>query len=1167
MEIPGHRSRRKLTTGATLRGGFAVLLAALISLGSGTPAAPDHGLRGEAGGPATALPMHTAQATNPSSATMDFGQTDRVEFVAPLAAGAKSDPLTFTPASCGTTPNDCSQLVLHVADPGGKDVRVQIEWSIATNDYDLFAMRVNPDGSETQVDESGNQAPATSEQVQFTPEANSTYHIVITHYAAATPEDVEGTALFVEPATVVEPGRTGPAGTGIVFSPNGQTTVTDGNGDVLGVAPTGRGTTMAAEAGADVEPSIRADQLGNVYPAGIRGVPAGVDVWRFGPGAYCPRFTFHDDDEFPTGGSPADPDDGYVWLGQPDGIFPDEGAGAPDAGGGDIALALSSPEAASIESPPSLSMVSLTLANITAAASFDRGNEWTPANAFSAVAPPADRQWIEAYGESTVYLFYRTLSTLTGLVLQKSIDSGQTYTAHTAIASPMGYTPGWIDVDRTPNLDGSVDIYISGVASHELVVFHCVDPTPEMVNVTPITCSQHTVDDKMSHGHLFDPVSVGSDGTVYAVWSNDEEIFYSYSTDKAANWSNPVRVTDASDADTPNYNVFPWITAGDDGRIGIVWYGTFSASNANDAEWKAYYAYTDNAKAATPELLWTEASDHVLHKGNISQGGFNPLGADENRNLADFFEVAHDPRDGAAVIAFADDHNDLDAHTYYTRQIAGPGLVAGQKPTQPDCPPLTPLRDPEVLDFRGDGNGNSGTLGANQPDVDILNMDYDWEEEDGDLFLTAEVVLNELLTQPVDRRYRAFFATNSARGLMDAGDEFFMELTTESGSPAYWLGVKGRRADGSTEQQRVEAIDDDQVATAIEPGAPGRITLRVRADRLDWSFAPGGTQATDPPGVATDGGTTPPQDGDLVLGLMGQSNEATSGTLVDETRGGSYLVLGGVPDGGGDGGGAVIECDDDGVTRSGPWQSRTTNDGPGQGRRGGSEEYCRNVGHRGGGNADERPYVEFRFPGSSSEVRYDYFTNPRGGVVEVTIDGDSRGTIDQHRSGSDESGHEDLASESASYEVTPRSEPHTLRVTHRTDLDGASRNIAFVDGFAVDAGASGTSGSAAVRTSEIAFTGEAAGGETVEHVIVADAATLMLGAVIEPVDADLFGSGALRVAIFDPAGLQLGSSDQAIAPELVRALTVVPGQYTVKVSNTTDRPVRYRASTTRTIAP
>src|SRR5439155_1544370 len=104
------------------------------------------------------------------------------------------------------------------------------------------------------------------------------------------------------------------------------------------------------------------------------------------------------------------------------GIIPG-GQGAPDAGGGDIEIAVSFPRSftPTLAHPPTLSMVSLTLANITASASTNRGNDWSPVNPVAAAFPADDRQWIEAYGDNTVYLNYRTLATLTGLVLDKSI--------------------------------------------------------------------------------------------------------------------------------------------------------------------------------------------------------------------------------------------------------------------------------------------------------------------------------------------------------------------------------------------------------------------------------------------------------------------------------------------------------------------------------------------------------------------------------------------------------------------------------------------------------------------------------------------------------------------------------------------------------------------------
>jgi hypothetical protein len=825
----------------------------------------------------TAAVAHPATPTTPGSGAIS-GTNPSATFSAANRAGAATGPGECTAIVVdGTTASNCSNFFLTVTSPGTQVVRVRLDWTNVSNDYDLY---IFDQATGNQVASSGN-GTTTFEDATFMPVAGATYEVLIVAFAAAPGDNINGVASLVNPPSVTNAARIGPTGTGIVFSRNGNIQTSAGE------APTGKGTPFAKETVRDGEPSIRADVLGNVYPAGIRGVPGGVDVWRYGPNALCPLFTFHDQGEFAAG---QDPSDGYVWLGQPDGIIPgNQGRGAPDGGGGDIEIAVSFPRTftPTPTHPPTLSMVSLTLADITAAKSVNRGNAWTPVNPVAATAPVDDRQWIEAYGDNTVYLYYRTLVTLTGLVLNKSLDGGVNYATGTTLVSPLGVTPGWIDVDQSPNSDGSVDIYLSAQNSSELAVFHCVDPNP--TGVSTISCNRRTVDNTMSHGHLFDVVNVDNAGNVYAAWSNNKDIFYAYSTNKALTWSSPVKVTDAGvGGGMPNFNFFPWITAGDDGRLGIVWYGTDKLTNGdNDAEWKAYYAFTDNARAATPTIRWLPASDHVIHKSNVSQAGFSSDNA-VNRNLIDFFQVAHDPRDGAAVIAFADDHNDFDGATYYTRQIAGPGLRADRNPATPSCPALTPFRNPEVRDFADDATTASGTKFVD-PTVDILSIDYGSKKVGANLYLMADMAVSTIpiVTLPT-HSYRMYFAVNTVRGLMDAGNEYFLEVTTKNGTPEFQLGVTDRRGDGSTNERRVERIDADQIpGQAFGSGSPGHVRVRVNVNRLHYSF-------NGDAGTVNTAGSTPPGVGALVIGLRGRvrldADVATS--LVDQTRGGSFIILG-----------------------------------------------------------------------------------------------------------------------------------------------------------------------------------------------------------------------------------------------------------------------------------
>jgi Neuraminidase (sialidase) len=63
--------------------------------------------------------------------------------------------------------------------------------------------------------------------------------------------------------------------------------------------------------------------------------------------------------------------------------------------------------------------------------------------------------------------------------------------------------------------------------------------------------------------------------------SGPDQIMYSYSGDNGNNWSAEQQVNSpAVTGENTNVNVFPWIAAGDPGKIDVVWYGTAN-SNGN----------------------------------------------------------------------------------------------------------------------------------------------------------------------------------------------------------------------------------------------------------------------------------------------------------------------------------------------------------------------------------------------------------------------------------------------------------------------------------------------------------------------------------------------------------------------------------------------------------
>src|SRR5207244_6905495 len=116
--------------------------------------------------------------------------------------------------------------------------------------------------------------------------------------------------------------------------------------------------------------------------------------------------------------------------------------------------------------------------------------------------------------------------------------------------------------------------------------------------------------------------------------------------------------------------------------------------------WYAIYYHLYYASSPNPTSNKVSSSNHFIHASNISTGG--TLGT-ANRNLLDYFQVSFDPN-GAAVIAYTDDHNDYDGHTYVTHQISGPGLnpSKGDVPSPGPAPAAQSGPSPSAADVGGE---------------------------------------------------------------------------------------------------------------------------------------------------------------------------------------------------------------------------------------------------------------------------------------------------------------------------------------------------------------------------------------------------------------------------------------------------------------------------------
>jgi hypothetical protein len=453
-------------------------------------------------------PVSVSAATPPSGTISDSNPSESWDGA--LISGANVDASTCV---YGVT-CDTYELTLAAGDYTDQRIQVRIEWLLPANDYDLNVYEGTLGGP--LVGASGEFATTFEEtviNVDAVIGSDRVYVIEIVAWSVAPGDPHGGTASLVAVANPRTPVYT--AGS-ITFSENVPLKIP-----------------VAAQ---DGEPSVRVDVDGNCYVGAIRGVPAGVDLWRFDLDPDSPTFD-------PGMQSPA-------YLGQPDAFLQqdpfDTLAGGAD-GGGDIEISVSFPSHP--DSTPVLTITSLAAANISSAVSHDRGGTFTLSPAV-AIVPADDRQWNESTGDSRVYLIYRAPIPATGLFMAVSDDNGFTYPLQSLI-NPSGTSPGYLDVDHS-----SGNVYVVHQSGSSSTLATSFDGG--------LTWRNNTLDNSTGHGTLFDVVKVGEDGTVYSVWSDGTDIYLSHSTDAGLNWATPARVNDNG---TYKTNLFPWMEAGSDGRV------------------------------------------------------------------------------------------------------------------------------------------------------------------------------------------------------------------------------------------------------------------------------------------------------------------------------------------------------------------------------------------------------------------------------------------------------------------------------------------------------------------------------------------------------------------------------------------------------------------------
>ncbi|HEX8076519.1 MAG TPA: sialidase family protein, partial [Chthoniobacterales bacterium] len=722
-------------------------------------------------------------AANPTEGTLGAGSTTPLEWDGTAVGG----PSVTTETTCQDGFN-CDVFTIHLTgsaqDYAGKQLLIKITFSMVS-DYDLYVHKDTVNGKVVFPAANGSQ-PGTSEQVVINPATSGAGdYVVHVTYADVVPTDqYHGTASII---SATGPGATPPPMRFANYIMGG---ITFSNSIPL----------KAPVALRDGEPSARTDYAGNSYVGAIRGFPAGVDLWRFDLNPLSPSFD-------PNMRVP-------IYRGQPDAFSP----AATEAelggdGGGDIDLAVPFSPPPN-QSDPTLAFSSLIAANVSTGKSTDRAATFqkNPAGNGTGGIIVDDRQWHEFLGNTSVYIWYRTLQPAVTQV-QRSDDGGLTYGP--AVTAGTTTQVGPIDVHQ------ATGVVYAGTSQGRVAIGTPASPTLPPTSYTTVQAAT----DPNGVAHLFFVTKVADDGTpngtVYVCYSNDTDILLKHSTDKGATWSDPVRVSNVG----TNSNVFPWMETGPTpGSVGIVWYGTAGANN-DAAEWRVYYAQSFDANSNNPTFRLAQVTEpeHVIHAANISEGG---LTGANNRNLIDYFQVSFDPQ-GAAVVAFTDDHNDYDGHTYVARQISGPSIKGGSlQPvaegsalvippgtasvnSEEVMPPRVPgLNGEQVTDYALDlQEGSVPRIHA--PDAsDVLTTRYDSSGSGASLAVAATMRVSDLSVIPGQTTWQMSFAVYAPHNVLsptgtysfaasDHANQFFLEADTDvNGAKTYSYGIAERANDG-----------------------------------------------------------------------------------------------------------------------------------------------------------------------------------------------------------------------------------------------------------------------------------------------------------------------------------------------------------------------------------
>lgn len=318
-------------------------------------------------------------------------------------------------------------------------------------------------------------------------------------------------------------------------------------------------------------------------------------------------------------------------------------AGAPEGPHSATSTGFSDPDL-TMDAGGRIYNVEIDLANVAVFSSPDDGQSWPTANP---IAASGDRPWVTGAEAEEVFLYVNLPKQL-----WRSTDGGLTFLP----VKPLGGFPadGKLLVDPLKPKTGLIGPSGNGGVAISPDDGKTWEEYPGLLGASTQFFGATAVD---RAGWIYAANAGGYQGSNDT--SSDGEVTFNYFNRQTKKWAAaPIQIPNGGhDA------LWPWIIAGDDGRVAVTWYQRKPETD----EFYIYVAYTLNGHGTTvrcsdgskqfvpPQFAVANASGRPFHVGKICLSGTacnaSPNFESGDRRLGDFFTVNFDHKGNIFVVS------------------------------------------------------------------------------------------------------------------------------------------------------------------------------------------------------------------------------------------------------------------------------------------------------------------------------------------------------------------------------------------------------------------------------------------------------------------------------------------------------------------------------------